>query len=211
MELRELKTNIRKNFGNGPARVLRRNGQVPAVLYGPHQDPISISMKLLDFESAIKNRNLNQVVFNIVTEDDSIPPAPAMIKEVQTHPVSRALLHVDFYHIEMDKKIRVKVPVFTTGKSIGVEMGGMLQLIRRELEILCQPMQIPESITIDVSQLNIGESIHVQEISLDENIELPSDANFTVATVIGKKATETTAEEEGEEEEGGAEASAAGE
>jgi large subunit ribosomal protein L25 len=102
------------------------------------------------------------------------------------------------------------VPVVTTGKSLGVEMGGMLQIIRRELEVLCLPNQVPENITIDVSDLEIGDSLHVEDLLLEEDVEVPADVNFTILTVLSPKAEEEEEEVEGEEEEGVAEEGAEG-
>jgi large subunit ribosomal protein L25 len=125
-----------------------------------------------------------------------------MIKELQTHPVSRNFLHIDFYEIDMNRKIRVNVPVTTTGIAPGVELGGLLQIIRRELEVLCLPSEVPESIEIDISSLGMGESIHLSEISLKGNVEFPEDLNFTVVTILSPKVVEEEVEEveEGEEE-----------
>jgi large subunit ribosomal protein L25 len=124
-----------------------------------------------------------------------------MIKELQRHPVSQNLLHLDLYEVSMDQKIKVMVPVTTTGKSVGVEMGGMLQIIRRELEVLCLPDQIPENITIDITDLDVGDSFHVEDLQLDENIEVPAEVNFTILTILSTKveAAEEAAGEEGEE------------
>jgi large subunit ribosomal protein L25 len=91
-----------------------------------------------------------------------------MIKEMQKHPVSQQLLHLDLYEVTMDHKLKVMVPVVTTGKSVGVEMGGMLQIIRRELEVLSLPDQIPENITVDITDLDIGDSFHVKTSSWRE-------------------------------------------
>jgi large subunit ribosomal protein L25 len=94
----------------------------------------------------------------------------------------------------MDQKIKVMVPVVTTGKCVGVELGGMLQIIRRELEVFCLPDQIPENITIDITDLDIGDSFHVEDLQLEGDVEIPADVNFTILTVLSPKA---------EEEEGG--------
>ncbi|MDL1964377.1 MAG: 50S ribosomal protein L25, partial [Deltaproteobacteria bacterium] len=125
---------------------------------------------------------------------------PAMIKELQIHPVSRDYLHVDFYGISMDRKISVKVPVVAKGKSQGVELGGILQIIRRELEIFCLPGEIPDAIELDVTDLDIGDSIHVKEIPLQGDIEIPADVDFTVITILAPKAEVEEEAEEGEEE-----------
>jgi large subunit ribosomal protein L25 len=140
-----------------------------------------------------------------------------MIKELQTNPVSGAFLHIDFYEIDMQRKINVSVPVVTRGKSAGVEEGGLLQIVRREIELFCLPTAIPESIEVDISELTIGDSIHIREITLPGDVELPEDIDFTVITVLAPKVEEEVVEEEeleeGEEaaEEEGAEGEAAAE
>ena len=129
-----------------------------------------------------------------------------MIKELQTQPVSRNYLHVDFYEIDMARKIKVNVPVVTMGKSAGVEAGGILQIIRREIEVLCLPNKIPEKIEIDITDLEIGDSVHVEELPLEEDAEIQADTNFTVLTVLSPKVEAEPEEEEAlEEEEEGAE------
>ena len=199
MELIELKANIRTKTGNGPARVLRREGKIPAILYGPDTAPVMLSIGLKDFEQALKQGSARQPVFNLVVQNGDTTTRTVMIKELQTHPVSRAVLHVDFYEIAMDRKVRVSVPVVTTGKSIGVEMGGMLQVIRRELEVLCLPLEIPDAIELDITDLDIGDSIHVKEIPLTGGVEIPADVNFTVLTILSPKKEAVVEEEELEE------------
>ena len=163
MEQIQLKATVRKITGNGPARALRREGSMPAVVYGRGKDPILLSVDIKDFEQLLKNYNINQVLLNLMIENGKSISKSVMVKELQTDPTTRNLLHVDFYEIDMQNKITVSVPVVTTGISKGVELGGVLQLIRRELEVLCMPTDIPESIEIDVTDLDIGDSIHVRK------------------------------------------------
>jgi large subunit ribosomal protein L25 len=188
--------------GNGPARALRREGKIPAILYGPESDSILLSVGISDVESALKKSKLGQVLLSLVIQNGETMTRPVMIKELQVHPVSNNYLHVDFYEIDMDRKIRTKVPVVTKGKSKGVELGGLLQVVRRELEVLCLPMEVPEVIELDITELDIGDSIHVDEISLKGDIEIPSEVNFTVVTVLSptKVEVEVTEEEEQLEE-----------
>ena len=113
-----------------------------------------------------------------------------MIKNVQMHPVTRHMIHADFYEIAMDRKIRAMAPVTVTGKCIGVENGGMLQIIRRELEVLCFPNQMPEEIEIDITDLDMGDSVHIQDIVTEEGIEFPHDVNFTVLTILSGRPEE---------------------
>ncbi len=199
MEQLELKTNMRTSVGNGPARVLRREGKIPAVLYGPKTEPILLSVAVKDIEQILKKGTFGQILLNLVIQNGKAVTKPAMIKELQIHPVSGKFLHIDFYEIDMERKIRVKVPVVTTGKAIGVENGGLLQIVRRELEVLCLPTQIPNVIKVDVSELDVGDSVHAEEIQLAGDIEIALDINYTVVTVLSPKVELEVAEEEEEE------------
>jgi len=205
LEQLQLKANIRKETGNGPARVLRREGKMPAVIYGPDTEPILLALDISDLEKRLKNQNLNQLLFNLAIEDGKTKTRSVMIKELQVHPVTRKYLHVDFYEIDMNRKIIVPVQVVTKGKSKGVELGGVLQIVRRELDVLCFPREIPEAIEIDITELDTGDSVHVNDIPLEGDIELPEDVNFTVLTILSPKIVEVEEEEVEEEAEEAAE------
>ncbi len=197
MDLIELKTKIRITTGNGPARRLRMSGQIPAVLYGPKTEPVLLSVNKSDLELVFKKGGIGQVILNLVIQKNGETlTMPAMIKELQTHPVSRNFIHIDFYEIKMDQKITAKIPVVTIGKAKGVELGGMVQIIRRELEVECLPLEVPESIEIDISDLDIGDSIHVGDISLEGEIEILEEDDYTVVTVLSPKMEEEPEEEE---------------
>jgi large subunit ribosomal protein L25 len=202
----ELKAKTRKTIGNGPARALRREGKIPAVLYGPKTEPILLSVDVKDIEQVLKSGSVGQVLLSLVIQNGQQTTRPAMIKELQAHPVSGKFLHIDFYEIDLERKIRVGVPVVLTGKSIGVEMGGLMQIVRRELEVLCLPTQIPESIEVDVTDLDVGDSIHVEEIQVAGDVEIPADVNFTVITCLAPKVEAEPEAEEEELEEAAAEA-----
>jgi large subunit ribosomal protein L25 len=207
LDLIELKTKIRTTTGNGPARRLRMSGQIPAVLYGPKTEAVLLSVNKNDLDLLFKKGGIGQVVLNLVIQKNGETlTMPAMIKELQTHPVSRNFIHIDFYEIKMDQKITAKIPVVTTGIAKGVELGGVLQIIRRELEVECLPLEVPESIEIDVSDLDIGDSIHVGKISLEGEIEILEDDNYTVVTMLSPKLEEEEEEPEEEEEVEGEEA-----
>ena len=200
MEIMNLKASRREAVGNGPSRVLRRDGKIPAILYGPKTETIKLAIDRLELEPIFKSGAVAQKLLKLEIDGvDSV--RKVMIKEMQKHPVSRTVLHLDLYEVSMDQKIKVMVPVVTTGKSAGVEMGGTLQIIRRELEVFCLPDQIPENITIDITALEIGDSFHVEELPEDEAVEIPADVNFTILTILSPTAEEEE-EVEGEEEEG---------
>jgi large subunit ribosomal protein L25 len=202
LDLIELKTKIRTTTGNGPARRLRMSEQIPAVLYGQKTEPVLLSVNKSDLEQVFKKGGIGQVILNLVIQKNGeTTTRPAMIKELQTHPLSRNFIHIDFYEIKMDQKITAKIPVVTTGMAKGVELGGILQIIRRELEVECLPLAVPESIEIDISDLDIGDSIHVGQIRLEGEIEFLEDDNYTVVTVLSPKMEEEPEEEKEAEEE----------
>lgn len=198
----ELNAKTRTTKGNSPSRATRRAGRIPAILYGPATDPTMLTLDTHEFELLIKRGNIGQTVLNLVI-DDGKSSKSVMVKELQTHPVSQDFLHVDLYEISMDRKIRVNVPVVATGKSKGVEMGGMLQIIRRELEVFCYPDAIPEAVTIDITELETGDSVHVEDINLEGDVEIPHEVNFTILTIVSTKAEAAEEAEEGEEGEEG--------
>ncbi len=198
MEILELKAEKRQSTGKGESRSLRREGKIPAVLYGPDTQPVYFSINEHEFITLLKNAQSSQQLIKIDTGDGE--QQAAMIKELQTKPVTEEILHIDFYKVDMNRKIRVRVPIIVKGKSIGVELGGLLQIVRRKLEVLCLPLEIPESIEIDITDLNVGDSVHVEDISLQDDIEIQADVNFTVITVLAPKKEEVVEEEEEEEE-----------
>lgn len=200
MELIKLQSQPRSKTGNGPARVLRREGRIPAVLYGRNRSPEMLSIDAKEFENALKQHRGGQVFFNLTIEkEEASLSRPTMLKELQSHPVSGSFLHADLYEIDMNRKIHVNVPLVTKGTCKGVEMGGILQIVRRELEVLCLPIEIPEVLEVDVTDLEIGGAIHLQDIPVPANVEIPADVNFTVVTVLGVRGE---AAGEGEEEAG---------
>jgi large subunit ribosomal protein L25 len=183
LEIANLKVSLRDTVGDGPSRTLRRDGKIPAILYGPRIDPLKLTIDRLDLEPVFKTGSVAQKLLRLEIKGLDRTPS-VMIKEVQKHPVTHSLLHLDLYEVIMDQKIKVMIPVVTTGNSIGVEMGGMLQTIRREVEVLCLPDQIPESITVDITHLAVGDSVHVKDLKVPETIELPADVNFTILTIL---------------------------
>ncbi len=211
MEKFELNATVRKTTGNSPARELRRGGFIPAVLYGPQTEPVLLSVNIRELEKILKKGNIGSIILNLVIQNGKKVTKPAMIKEFQSHPVSGNFLHIDFYEIDMQRKINVMIPVITKGISKGVELGGLLQIVRREIEVLCMPGDIPESIEIDITDLDIGDSVHIEEIPLGDNVEIPADVNFTVVTILSPKVEEIEEEEEEEALEGEAEAETEGE
>ena len=189
----------RQPNGKGGARKLRQAGQLPAILYGTKTDePIALALNTTEF--VLKMNEMGQALIELTLKGDTEETKTVMLKEVQSDPVSRKPLHVDFYEVDMKQTITVDVPVVTVGKAQGEEEGGMIQMIRRELTVTCLPTDIPESIEVDVTELTMGDSLHLSEVKLPEGVEVISEADFTVLTIVSSKMAEIEVEEEVEEE-----------
>ncbi|MFP3998441.1 MAG: 50S ribosomal protein L25/general stress protein Ctc [Desulfobacterales bacterium] len=199
MDIVKLNAQTRQETGKGAARVLRRQGRIPAVLYGSDIDTQILSVSAQELERMFNNPKFTRGLINLVVEKGGKSQRTVMIKEFQRDPVKEHYIHIDFHEIKMDQKIATMVPITTTGTSKGVEEGGILQIIRRELEVYCLPANIPEQIEIDISELDVGDSVHVSEIPLAEGVEIPYEVDFTILTVVSPK-MEAPEEEELEEE-----------
>jgi large subunit ribosomal protein L25 len=192
----ELKVEIRENTGKGVARKLRVAGKIPAVIYGKGMDPCPIALVPKDLETAIAT----EAGWNTLLTLKGVPAVEGrvvVLKDLDLHPLRRTMICADFHAIDLQKKVHFMVPVHPIGKSEGEKIGGSLQLIRHELEVICLPTQVPQAIEIDVTALTIGDVVHIADVTAPEGVELPHDVNFTVITITGHKAEA----EEGEEAE----------
>ena len=198
MELIELSVKTREGKGKGTAKKLRAEKAIPAIVYGAKVDPVSLVVDVMDFDKIIRENGTTGLFFELSIDGGA--KKMAMLKEIQMDPFGLKYLHVDFQEIDMDHKVTVTVPVETEGVSEGVKEGGMLQVIRRELDILCKPKDTPESITIDISKLDVGDAVHVEDIDLGDAIEIPHDVNFTVITIVPPSTSSDDVVEEDEDE-----------
>jgi large subunit ribosomal protein L25 len=197
LELIELNAKTRETKGKGAARKLRDSKAIPAIVYGAKTDSMMLSLDTVEFVKIIRDHGNTGLFFNLKIESGI--QKSVMLKEVQMDAFSLEYLHVDLQEVDMDHTVSVTVPIETSGECPGVKNGGgMLQLIRRELEIVCKPADMPERIVLDVSALDIGDSIHVSEIDLGDAIQIPHEVNFTVLTVVPPT---TDGSEETEEDE----------
>jgi large subunit ribosomal protein L25 len=159
-------------------------------------DVVLLSVSTGMFQQMLSNAS-EHAILKLILDNGKGPDRMVMVKELQMNPLTEEYLHVDFYEISMDKAIRVKVPVALTGKAKGSEQGGLVQLIRNEIEVSCFPSDIPKAIEVDVTDLDIGDSLHIENISVTDKVKLIADTNFTVVSVL---APTVGAVEEGEEE-----------
>jgi large subunit ribosomal protein L25 len=189
----QMSATARDKSGKGAARSARREEKVPAVIYGDKKSPLSINLELRELRRHLAATFFTHV-YEIKVGNDKHKVIP---RDVQFHPVTEMPLHVDFLRVSDKTKITVLVPVETVGaeKCPGVKAGGLLNLIYHELEVKCLADAIPEHITVDVSSLNIGQSIHLNEIKLPKGVEATlSDASATIislsAPTVATKADE---------------------
>jgi large subunit ribosomal protein L25 len=207
LELVELNAKVREKSGKGAAKQLRRNKSIPAIVYGRKIDPILLALDTAEFAKIVREQGMSGLFLDLKIDNAEQTKKKVMLKETQMDVFGKHYLHVDLQEIDMDQEITVSIPVQAVGTSQGVKEGGLLQIIRRELNVICKPTDRPEAVTIDISGMEVGDSIHVSEIDLGENIKIPYEMDFTVLTVIPPTAeAEPEGEDEDEPEEAAAEA-----
>lgn len=191
----ELKVMARQTTGKGTARSLRRQGMVPAVVYGKGLEPCPITLVPKELKEAIATEAGWNTLITLAGEGP-FSGRTVILKDLQVSSIRRDIMHADFQVIDRTTRVHVMVPVHPTGKSEGEKAGGYLQVIRHELEVFCLPDAIPSVIEVDVTALNIGDVLHVEDLTLPAGVEAPHDVNFTIVTVTGRKAEEEGAASE---------------
>ncbi|HDZ23986.1 MAG TPA: 50S ribosomal protein L25 [Desulfobacteraceae bacterium] len=198
---------LRKSTGKQAARKLRRNNQVPAIFYGPGTETVMLTLDYPELERLLKQAGGENIILELqVKSDKGTESKRAMLKDLQVDPVKDTYVHADFYEISMDKEITVAVPIQLINTPVGVTNGGILQHIRRELTITCLPDKLINVFDLDVSGLDIGDSIHIRDIELPEGITTAEEGRLTVAVMaaptVEEEAAEIGIEEEAAEPEG---------
>jgi large subunit ribosomal protein L25 len=202
----ELKAWSRGRTGSGGARAVRREGRIPGIVYGGKDAPINISLQTNEVSKQIKTGHFQSTVYMLDMDGTKIRAIP---RDVQVDPVRDFPIHVDFMRLAKDAVVDVDVPVhfLNEGASPGLKRGGVLNIVRHEIALRCPADNIPESIEIDLSGMEIGDSIHISAVTLPEGTTPTiTDRDFTVATIAGRGADESAEEESVEEAEGEEEA-----
>ncbi|MFH2013315.1 MAG: 50S ribosomal protein L25/general stress protein Ctc [Pseudomonadota bacterium] len=200
-----LNAELRSACGKSAVRKLRREGLMPAILYGHKKESVPLTISSLLFNKIITDEaiesTLIELIINAGKKEDK---RTVVLKDIQVGPLKRNYLHVDFYEVDMSEKIVVPISIHLIGKAKGVvDAGGILQQVTREIEVKCLPSKIPGHIEIDVSNLDIGDSIHLDSISLEEGVEISEDLSLVIVTVSAPAVMkEEEVVEEGEVEEG---------
>jgi large subunit ribosomal protein L25 len=192
-----LSAETRERGGKGASRDLRRQGRVPAVVYGANEKPFSIH---LEEKVLVKALSTGHFMNSVVMIDAGGATTRTLPKDVQFHPVTDRPLHVDFLRISEHSKVTVSVPIRFTDEedSKGLKRGGVLNTVRHELELICDAAEIPEEIEISLAGLDIGDSIHISHVTLPKGSESAiTDRDFTIATIVAPTVYKATEEEEG--------------
>ena len=183
-----LPAELRERAGKGASRELRREGRVPAVIYGGKEDPLAIH---LEAKELVRQMGTGHFMNSIVMIDVAGKSVRVLPKDVAVHPVTDRPLHADFLRLSKDDKIQVAVPVIFVNEeeSPGLKKGGVLNVVRHELELVCESDKIPDDIQLDVTGLDIGDSIHISHVSLPEgSTSAITDRDFTIATIVAPSA-----------------------
>jgi large subunit ribosomal protein L25 len=180
---------VRTSRGKNEARRTRRAGNIPAVIYGSFQEPVSIAVNPRDISKITHSNTGYNTIFNLVIQGGE--NTPVMLVDRQVDPVKGTLLHADFKRIDLTKRLRVSIPVHTTGEAAGVKVqGGLLEVITRMIEIECLPDEIPEGFTVDVTELMIGQAKRASDVVLTGSMKLVSAPETVIAHSVAMRAEE---------------------
>jgi large subunit ribosomal protein L25 len=178
---------VRTSRGKNEARRTRRAGNIPAVIYGAFQDPVSIAVSPREIIKIVRSNTGYNTIFTLAIAGGET--TPVMVVDQQVDPVKNTLLHADFKRIDLTKRIRVSIPVATEGEPAGVKVqGGLLEIITRQVEIECLPDDIPEHFIVDVRELMIGQSKRASDIELSGSMKLTSAPETVIAHIVTLKA-----------------------
>jgi large subunit ribosomal protein L25 len=184
---------VRASRGKNEARRTRRAGQIPAVVYGAFKDPVSIAVNPRELLKIVRSSTGFNTIFTLSIAGGET--TPVMLVDQQVDPLKGNLLHADLKRIDLTRRIRVTVPVHTTGEPKGVKVqGGLLEIITRAIEIECLPDDIPESFTVDVGELMIGQSKRSSDVALSGSVKLISSPETVIAHIVALRAEEVPAE-----------------
>lgn len=183
METLEIQADARDKKRKRDAKRLLRSGKIPGVLYGPKTQTVNLELDGREFTSRVAGLEGSHLV-RLKSSASALAEKVALVKDMQYHPISGDVIHADLYEVDLTAKIQVHVPLHFVGKAFGVTRGGILQPIVREIEVECLPLDIPEFFNVDVSALDIGDSIHIEQLAMPEGVTSVSEPNLALVTVV---------------------------
>lgn len=183
-------------IGRNAIKKIKTDGMVPGVIYGSNQEPVNLQINGRELLNLLSRASGENILVELEIEDGSEKQnALAMIQEVQHHPLQREIVHVDFHAVSAHETVSAEVPIETVGEAVGVKVqGGLLEHILRYLEVECLPRDLPQIIQVDVTNLDVGQALHVRELNLPPGVEAITDAEQTVVAVVESRVEEEVVE-----------------
>jgi len=183
LETLEIQVEARDKQRKRDARRLLRNGKIPAILYGPKTAAVGLALDKKEFSRRVAGLQGSHLV-RLKSGAAALAEKVALVKEMQFHPISGDVIHADFYEVDLTAKIQVHVPLHFVGKAVGIARGGILQPIVREIEVDCLPLDIPEFFSVDVTALDIGDSVHIEDLQMPEGVASMAEENLALVSVV---------------------------
>ena len=183
METLEISADAREKKNKRDAKRLLRNGKIPGILYGPKMQAVALEFNKREFSSRIAGLEGSHLV-RLKSATATLADKVALVKDMQYHPISGDVIHADLYEVDLTAKIAVHMPLHFVGKAAGVVRGGILQPIIREIEVECLPMDIPAYFDVDVSALDIGDSVHIEDLRMPEGVTAVYESNLALVSVV---------------------------
>ena len=183
METLEIRVDARDKKRKRDVKRLLRSGKIPAILYGPKTEAVALALDKREFSSRVADLEGSHLV-RLKSESATLADKVALVKDMQFHPIHGDVIHADLYEVDLTAKITVHVPLHFVGKAEGVVRGGILQPIVREVEVECLPLDIPAFFDVDVSRLDIGDSVHLEELAMPEGVTAVYESNFALVAVV---------------------------
>jgi large subunit ribosomal protein L25 len=177
-----LQAKSRTDTGKGAARTLRRQGYIPGVIYGHGEQTRACQVERKQVEKLLTSGSSESTIIDLKLEDGAT--SAVLIREVQVHPFRSEVLHIDFLAVRKGEKVKLEVPVRLVGLSPGVKEGGIMEHLRHDVEIRCIPSKIPEALDLEISEMDIGDSVTVADLEVPEDVEILTDAAATIASVV---------------------------
>ena len=198
----ELEFNVeaKANQGKGAARKVRAAGKTPGVVYGYQMEPVMVTFQEKELVKVLSTPAARNVFLKLRSEVEALNGARVMVKDLQVDPLQRVFLHADFYKLDPARKIHANLPIRLIGTAQGVKLGGIMQVARRDLSVVCLPDDLPEAIEVDVTDLMPGDSMHVGDLAPPEGVTVMSGSRLAVCVVIAPSGLQEDEAEEGEEE-----------
>ncbi|MDN5379064.1 50S ribosomal protein L25/general stress protein Ctc [Thermodesulfobacterium sp.] len=188
----------REKTGKECAKKLRKQGLIPAIVYGHNFDPVPISVKANELESILHKYKGETLLFNLEVQNGETQRIQAILKDYQLHPVTDKIIHLDFVAIKEGETVSIDVPLEFVGRPVGLTKGGVIEIFMHDLTVECLPSNIPDKIQVDISNLDLGDVLHVKDIKVPEGVKVLDAPEDTVITIVAEGGEEGASTEESE-------------